>query len=423
MSHHHRHQAVTRPADVTIDDLAAPEFPPEMDVIRDAMAQMAPSMVLEPDALLAAAVEETGLDDFGNEDFVERLELICRCLKTEARLSAGGVVAVHTQISALLRNRLRLEDLLVRHPEILDVEVRRPIVICGLPRTGTTHLHNLLSADPALRSLPYWESEEPVKPFGEDPDGRIARTTVGLEVLNVGLPYFKRMHEMTPDHVHEEIGLLAMDFSSMHFETMAPMPTWRDYYRSTDQRPHYAYLKRVLQALQWLRGGERWVLKSPQHLEQFPALVDSFPDATFVVTHRDPVSVTVSLGTMLAYLGRLNHDPVDPEWIAGYWAERLETMLRTCVDTRDQLPADRSIDVRFDEFMADDVAMVERVYAVAGQPFTSGVRAAMDAFMASHERGRHGGVRYRFEDLGLDPAERARALQFYVDRFEVALER
>ena len=187
--------------------------------------------------------------------------------------------------------------------------------------------------------------------------------------------------------------------------------------------PHYAYLKRVLQALQWLRGGERWVLKSPQHLEQFPALVDTFPDATFVVTHRDPVAVTLSLGTMMAYLGRLNHDPVDPHWIAGYWADRLETMLRTCVETREALPADRSIDVRFHEFMADDVAMVERVYGVAGQPFTPDVRAAMDAFMASHERGRHGGVRYRFDDLGIDPAERAQALRFYVDRFAVEVER
>jgi hypothetical protein len=411
-----------RPASVTIDDLAAPRFPAEIEPIRDAMVQMAPALVLEPAALMDAAVEETGLDDFGAMDFVPRLELICQCLRTEAGLGPGGVVAAYTQLSGLLRNRLRLEEILKVHPEILEVDVARPIVICGLPRTGTTHLHNLLSADPALRSLPYWESEEPVKPFGEDPDGRIARTTVGLEVLNTALPYFKRMHEMTPDHVHEEIGLLAMDFSSMHFETMAPMPTWRDFYRSTDQRPHYAYMRKVLQALQWLRGGDRWVLKSPQHLEQFPALLDTFPDATFVVTHRDPVAVTLSLGTMMAYLARLNHDPVDPHHIAGYWADRLETMLRTCVDTREVLPAGQAIDVRFHEFMADDVAMVERVYGLAGQPFTPAVRAAMDAFMAEHERGRHGGVHYRFEDLGLDPAERRRALAFYVHRFEVAVE-
>jgi hypothetical protein len=411
----------TRPRAVAIDDLAAPTFPAEIEPIRAVMAEMGALMTLEPDALMAAAVAETGLDDFGAMDFVARLELICDCLTKEAGLSPGGVLAAHTQLAGLLRNRLRVEDLVHRHPEITQLPVPRPIVICGLPRTGTTHLHNLLSADPALRSLPYWESEEPV-PADEDPDGRINRTTAALDVLNTALPLFKRMHEMTPEHVHEEIGLLALDFSSMYFETMAPMPTWQEAYRSTDQGPHYAYLKKVLQVLQWLRGGDRWVLKSPQHLEQFPALLATFPDATFVVTHRDPVAVTVSLGTMLSYLARLSHDPVDPHGISRYWADRLETMLRRCVETRDQLPADQSIDVRFRDFMADDVAMVERVYAVAGQPFTPAVRGAMDVFMAANERGRHGGVVYSFDDLGLDAAERRHALAFYMDRFDVQVD-
>ena len=131
---------------------------------------------------------------------------------------------------------------------------------------------------------------------------------MALSFLDVAMPEFKRMHEMTVDHVHEEIQLLAIDFSSMLFETIAPMPSWRDDYLARDQRPSYAYLKKILQALQWLRGGTRWVLKSPQHLEQFPALRDTFPDATFVVTHRDPVSVTASMLTMLAYSLRLGHD-------------------------------------------------------------------------------------------------------------------
>ena len=410
-----------RPAPVLIEDLAAPTFPPDADAIRAAMAEWGATLALEPDALMAAARDEAGLDDFGDEAFVERLALVCACLTKEAGLSPGGVAAAWVQLTGLLRNRLRVEDIVRRHPEILELPVNAPIVICGLPRTGTTHLHNLLSADPALRSLPYWESEEPVAAAGQ-PDDRAARTAAALDVLNLTMPYFKRMHEMTPEHVHEEIGLLALDFSSMYFETMAPMPSWQAFYRATDQRPHYAYLRKVLQVLQFLRGGERWVLKSPQHLEQFPALVDTFPDATFVVTHRDPVAVTASLGTMMSYLARLNLDPVDPHRIAGYWADRLESMLRACVDTRDQLPAHRSIDVRFSDFMADDLAMVGRVYDVAGQPMTDTARRAMATFMAGNQRGRHGGVIYRFPDIGLDQAERRAALQFYVDRFEVEAE-
>ncbi len=172
---------------------------------------------------------------------------------------------------------------------------------------------------------------------------------------------------MTVEHTHEEIQLLAIDFSTMLFETTAPMPAWRDAYLSRDQRPTYAYLVKVLKALQWLRGGTRWVLKTPQHLEQFPALVHTFPDATFVVTHRDPVSVTASMVTMIAYTRPPDPRPGRPRGPMGdYWSDRLERMLRRCADERDALPADRTIDLHFDEFMADDLAMVARVYDLAG---------------------------------------------------------
>jgi hypothetical protein len=230
------------------------------------------------------------------------------------------------------------------------------------------------------------------------------------------------MHEMTVEHVHEEIQLLAIDFSTMLFETTAAMPSWRDYYMSHDQTPHYEYLRTVLKVLQWLRGGERWVLKSPQHLEQFPVLRATFPDATFVVTHRDPVSVTTSVATMISYTARLSHETVDPVFIGHYWGDRIECMLRACVDDREVLPADQSIDVRFDEFMADDIAMVERIYHLAGQPMTDRARQSMQAFMDDHPRGKFGGILYDLGDFDLDREERRRALRFYIDRFGVTEE-
>ena len=392
------------------------------------MAEMAPALLLEPSALMDAASAEIGLDDFGDgfpdTGFRERLDVLCTALRTEAGLGPSGVVSSYTQLVQLLKSRLLLEDLWRRHPEILELAIERPIVICGLPRTGTTHLHNLIAADASLRSLPYWESVEPVlgeqeQPGPGEPDPRLARTEAALDVVNTAMPYFRRMHEMTTDHVHEEIQLLAIDVSTMLFDTMAPMPSWRDYYLAHDQTPHYEYLRKVLQALQWLRGGERWVLKSPQHIEQFPALCATFPDATFVVTHRDPVAVTTSVVTMLTYVARLSLEPVDPMRIGGYWADRIERMLRSCVDERDVLPADQTIDVHFDEFMADDVATVQRIYELAGQPFTGDVKAAMDEFMADHPRGRHGGVIYDPADFGLDADERRSALRFYRERFAV----
>ncbi len=386
----------TRPDPVRLTDLAAPEFSPEARGIVDAVGAMATEVELNADALMSAAVAQTGLDDFGPMDFVERLDVLLRALEGEAGLSPMGRVSASGAMTTLLVNRLLLTDLLARHPEIHDVEIRRPMVIAGLPRTGTTHLHNLISSDPALRSLPYWESVQPV-PFpaeadlvGTDDDPRIARTEMALGAMDVLMPHFKRMHEMTTWHVHEEIQLLAIDFSTMLFDTMAPMPSWQEYYLAHDQTPHYEYMKTVLKAMQWLRGGDRWILKSPQHLEQFGPLISTFPDATVLVTHRDPVSVMVSMSTMVAYSARTSLDPVDPVRIAGYWADRLETMLNGALRARELLPADQSMDILFGDFMADDLGTVRRIYELAGQPLPDTSLAAIEGYMDGHQRDRHG---------------------------------
>jgi hypothetical protein len=260
------------------------------------------------------------------------------------------------------------------------------------------------------------------EPAPGQPDPRLAATEMGLSVVNELAPYFRRMHEMTTWHVHEEIQLLAIDFSTMFFETMALMPSYRDWYKATDQTAAYEYLKTVLKVLQWTRGGERWVLKSPQHMEQFGPLMTVFPDATVAVTHRDPVSVTASLVTMMGYLARLATERVDPLAIGRYWADRVEDLLAACVRNRHLLPTDQSIDVRFHEFMADDVAMVERIYRLAGQPMTAAARAGRDAFMIEHPRGKYGRIHYDLSVFGLDEDERRKALRDYAERFGVAQE-
>ncbi len=420
---------MNRPDAVRINDFTHPVFAPEVAEIRDSVAPFAETLELTTDALAAQAQAETRLDDFGGDGtWRERLDVLTNSLRNEGGLSPFGTMSNHAMLVGLLKNRLLLADLLARHPEIHDVEIAAPIVICGLPRTGTTHLHNLISADANLRSLPYWESLEPIPLPGEEPgpggeDPRIARCKLACDFIDASMPLFKRMHEMTWDHVHEEIQLLAIDLSTMLFETTATVPSWRAYYTAHDQRPHYEYMKTLLQAITYLRGGARWVLKSPQHLEQFPALVETFPDATFVVTHRDPVSVTISMVTMLAYSSRMNCEHPDPMAIGSAWSERLEVMLRSCAEFRHVLPAEQTVDVRFDEFMADDIAMVRRIYEVASQPFTDATRAQMDAFMATHPRGKFGGVVYDFADFGIDPDERYRSLAFYLDQFGLSRER
>ncbi|MGH3563117.1 MAG: sulfotransferase, partial [Mycobacterium sp.] len=201
-----------RPAPIRLDDLCEPVYPDAAAPMRDALAGYGATLELTPEVLLQTAIQRTGLRYWGGAAFFERLDVLCASLLDEAGLSNVGTAVVFEQLVGNLVNRLRLEDLIAAHPEIEDVPIDRPLIICGLPRTGTTHLHNLIAADPAIRCLPYWESLEPIATPGEDdPQARRDRCAAGLDLVNASMPEFKRMHEMTVDHAHEEIQLLAND--------------------------------------------------------------------------------------------------------------------------------------------------------------------------------------------------------------------
>jgi hypothetical protein len=203
----------------------------------------------------------------------------------------------------------------------------------------------------------------------------------------------------------------------MFFETLGEMPAWRDHYLAHDQTPHYRYLVLQLQAMQFLRGGRRWLLKSPQHLEQLPVLERVFPGLTTVVTHRDPVSVIVSMATMVAYTARMHRSPVPAPRLGRYWADRIHRMLTALVRDRDMLSPDRSIDVRFDDFMADDLATAAGVYELAGEPLDDAALGAMRAYLDGHRRGHLGTIAYDPAAVGLDPDELRERFAPYVDRF------
>jgi hypothetical protein len=415
-----------RPDDIRVDDLASPVLTTFQEAAIEATSKR--PVDLTEEAVLAAAVKRTGLHDFGADDFRARLCVWLQSIQEDDGLGPLGRTIAFNDLVRHAANRLRLEDLIRRHPEVLSVEIRKPVIIAGLPRSGTTHLLNLISADRRLRSLPYWESQEPVPPpdqsvapDGEDP--RIRRCRESSRLQDQLLPHLRAMHHMTPEHVHEEIELQAADFSSYLLEWTARVPRWRDYYLSHDQTPHYAYLKRALQALQWLRGPERWILKSPQHLEQLEPLHTTFPDATIVLTHRDPASVIASAITMLAYGDRVRRRRVDLREVADYWIDRIECMLRSCVRDRDLIPASQSLDVLFHEFMVDDVAMVERIYRLADLPMTADAHRALRDYLSENPRGKYGRVVYDLNgDFGIDPNALRKRFDFYFERFPIEAE-
>jgi hypothetical protein len=408
---------------IRIDDLAAPRLTPAQETAL-AYGESQP-VDLSVDTVLAAAVQSAGLDDFGPDDFRERLHLWLSEMDADDERTGLGRLSMFGECVRHAVNRLRVHDLLRRHPEINDVPIERPVIVVGLPRSGTTHLVNMIAADERFRSMPLWESREPVPPIGETvppggPDPRWERCNQTWEAAKRTLPFLSAMHPMNPDHVHEELELELPDFSSYYIEWVARCPAWRDYYLSHDQRPHYAYLRTVLQILQWRRPRERWVLKSPQHLEQLGPLMATFPDATIVVTHRDPVSVIQSTATMMTYSARLHYRRPRPDWYADYWTDRIRRLLGSAVRDRGLLPAGRTVDVRFHDFMADEMGTVERIYDAAGLEFTPKARAQIAAYRDAHPRGQDGQVVYDLRaDFGLTPEEVRAPFRSYVDGFGV----
>ena len=416
-----------RPIDVHIDDLANPVLPAEIAAAKGAVEEMAGSLDWSVDGLCAAASAEAGLEEFGADDFRIRLALILKSLDEDHQLNAMGRVSRFVTLVRYLKNRLLIEDLYARHPEIEDVVFEKPIIIAGLPRTGTTHLHNLISADPHIRSLPYWEALEPVPPVAEQTalgsvDPRYTRCEEQCAQQDRVLPLFKRMHEMKADYVHEEIDLLAVDFSTMFFENLGLAEQWRDAYMAADQTPHYAYLKRILKALQWMRGPQRWILKSPQHLEQITPIMNVFPDASVVFTHRDPVSIVASLSTMITYAARLSEEKIDVPRYGRYWRDRVKDLLLACVRDRDKVPADQSIDIRFQDFVGQDMDRVRDIYALADQGLPEASAAAMATYAQANAQGVHGRVIYRLEDFGLSAQELREDFRGYTEYFDVLSE-
>lgn len=406
---------------IRIDDLAAPQLTERQ---RGAIAS-APPVRMETEDVLAAARDATGLADFGAEDFRERLAVWLQSFDEDEGLGPLGRATMFGECVRYAKTRLRLEDLLRRQPEISAIVIDRPIMVAGLPRSGTTHLVNVLATDPRLRSTPLWETMEPIPGPGDsgDPDPRYLRTQAMWGAFEETLPLMPAMHEMAPDHVHEDIEFQGADFSSYLPEWQSRPYRWRDYYYAHDQTPHYRYAKRMMQALTCLQGPARWVVKSPPHMENLPALIAVHPAAIVPITHRDPLAVIQSAITMLAYGDRIRRTHIDLTELANWWVERIERLLRACVRDRDAVPAQQSVDILFHEYMAGQKATVARIYEMADLEMTQADEARIDAFFAANRRGKHGQVAYDLGgDFGLDIGALRERFQFYYDRFPVRRE-
>jgi len=377
------------------------------DVASDggAPAVRSSAMSFSSQAFVDGAIAATGLDDFGDGAWRDGLDALCASLTAEAELNRVGVAVQRASISQLLEQRLQIVDWHRRFPEIGAEEVRRPAIVVGLPRTGTTALAHLLAADPDSRSLRTWEASSPTPPpekATEHTDPRIAATQAGMEMMHEMTPDLARMYFATATSPSETLQLTGMSFRSFQDTGQAHVPSYEDFFMSCDMKDAYAFERKVHQLLQWRCGPTRWAWKNPPDLFALDAVRAAFPDAIFIWTHRDPFPSMRSLCSLLTVVRSFRTDQRDYASLGPrqteLWAEATERAMRV----RDEIGDDAFVDVWMDDLVRDPIATMGTLYDQLGWPLTDHAERAMRDWSAGNPQHGRGGHDPSAADFGLD---------------------
>lgn len=386
-----------------------------------------PPLPLDESALIEAARRETGLSDFGGEEFRVALRLLLRDYEGEARLTPLGRFVARRDTVSLLAHRLQLEADRRRHPGIAEERIARPLFIVGLPRTGSTLLHHLLAQDPMSRVAQAWEVMAPSPPPGEgrdEADPRIGQAERQLRWLDRLAPAFRTIHPLGARLPLECMAITSHSFISQRFHTMYRVPNYQAWLGRQELRPAYEWHRRFLQHLQWRRPAHRWILKAPSHAHGLDALFETYPDALVVQTHRDPVAVLASVASLTAVLRAAFTDAVDlPEIgaeVAQHWADGLERLMQIRGEGR--VAPEHFFDVRYDELVADPLAAIRRLYAHFDLALSAAAEERMRGHLAEHPKDKHGPHIYSLAAFGLDAEEIRRRFKAYGERFAVPSE-
>ncbi len=381
---------------------------------------------LEPDSIVRAAKKRAGSDDFGGTGWEEALEVLCLSLHLEANLSTFGRMALRGLLTNALETRLRLIRHAADHPEVRDESIERPWIVVGLPRTGTTLLSLLLALDPTVRPLLAWEAGSPVPPpdlatHAEDP--RIAASTKQSEQLQALNPAIRAMHPMGATLATECVTLLFLDLRSLLIETQAYVPSYGKWLQNTDMRGAYAMHRLALQVLQSRIPTETWSLKTPQHLWSLEAMLEFYPDARVVWTHRDPAKVVPSTVSLNAALQSLGASRIDPHAIGAEWDAKLHHAVSRGVEfDRKQGDDPWCAHLLYADLMADPVAAVRGLYAHFGAEVSPLHEKRMQTWMRDRPQDVHGRHRYDPADFGLSREAIDERYAEYRERFGVPSE-
>jgi hypothetical protein len=366
---------------------------------------------------IETAKRRCDFDDFGEGDFFEALSHLLEACQSEARLNLIGKIALKTNVLDTLCSRLRMERDRQLYPNIAGQEIREPLFIVGLPRSGTTLLHNLLSADPDHRSPLMWEVMAPSPPTVADEKRRIQRATQSCNFFNWLAPTFRHVHAVGAELPQECIGLMTPTFMSDQFDTMYYVPSYRAWFFRQDLRPAYKYHRRFLQHLQFRRAARRWVLKAPTHMFALPALLSVYPDALFVQTHRTPVEAMASVSSLVTILRSAFSDLVDPFTVCREAIHYWSTTVNKFLSERDHLANNRICDLQFDQICREPMAAVRQIYDHFGWSLSKETQERMDVLVAGHAQRQPGNHRYHLSQFGSSAEEVLKAFGPYCQRF------
>jgi hypothetical protein len=387
---------------------------------------MADDRQFDAGALLAEAQERTGgLEDVGHGPFLEGLERFADSLNRDAKLNHVGRYMAKERALLHTVNRLRYTDDRKRHPAIADVTIEKPVFIIGLPRTGTTILHDILDQDPANRAPLTWELMFPSPPPTTEEaatDPRIAACQAQIPTGDRQSELFKAMHPTGALLSQECVVMMGEAMCTPLFHNQFRVPTYEDWVdREADFTPVYDFHRKQLQHLWWRKPGDRWVLKTGAHLWGLEPLLATYPDARIVFTHRDPVKSMTSYASLTSLVRTRGSDDVDPFEVAADWTPRLRDKVIGAIGFRAAREHPDAIfyDMFFSDFVADQFTEIEKIYDAFDLPMSDAGARAMRTYIAEHPKGVDGIHRYAPEEYGVDPAAVRREFAPYIEHFDL----
>jgi hypothetical protein len=393
------------------------------------------SVSFEPEELIEEARKTTGQGDFGPDDFRDGLATLAATY-TSGAFNERGVKRNRRRLVQLLATRLEIQQAWNLHPEILTREIRKPMVLTGMPRSGTSALFNLLASDPAARPLLLWETQFPdpmpdfvpgLSPGASGAPGAPAPSDPRRDAVEAHYakgraenPEFTKIHYTAADNPEECVLIHAYAFTGVQMGVEIMLEPYASWYRAQDLGPLYAYYKNLLRLLDWQRPGERWLLKAPAHMWAIDPLIAHFPDVGIVWSHRDPLMCTASICSMTWTMLHPVSDTTTKETLGPVVMDFYATSLERGLAARELQDPKRFVDVTHDDFVDDSLGVAKRVYEGFGLEITPAARAALEAHVAANPKGKHGSHEYSLEEYGLDPARVRERFAPYIERFRIS---